>query len=200
MRSGLRKGFSSPTPHLSLLLLLSLPLLTSRAFSGRRPRELLSWVAKPERVISLSSLLLSSFSPFSGSSPPSPKKLEKPKKKKKRVAVLLFVVRCSLSKSLGRTHSAHSSRASSYHMAKAKAKAAPAKVKAKAAPVKAKAKAAPYGTDKWGRPLLKGGKLRPHPKNWGLRKPLGIDKKTGKMKYSAPAGPPVRPPLPPPRS
>jgi hypothetical protein len=198
VRSGLRKGFSSPTPHLSLLLLLSLPLLTSRAFSGRRPRELLSWVAKPERVISLSSLLLSSFSPFSGSSPPSPQKTRKTQKKKKKGCC--SAVRCSLSKSLGRTHSAHSSRASSYHMAKAKAKAAPAKVKAKAAPVKAKAKAAPYGTDKWGRPLLKGGKLRPHPKNWGLRKPLGIDKKTGKMKYSAPAGPPVRPPLPPPRS
>jgi hypothetical protein len=41
--------------------------------------------------------------------------------------------------------------------------------------------------DRWGRKLGKDGKMRPHPKNWGLRKPLYKDGKL--IGYGPPAGP-----------
>ena len=59
------------------------------------------------------------------------------------------------------------------------------------------AKRASANTDKWGRKLLPNGQMKPHPKNWGLRKPLGVDKKTGRMLYGKPAGPPLKEKAPP---
>ena len=45
--------------------------------------------------------------------------------------------------------------------------------------------------DKWGRKLLKTGKVRPRPKNWGVRKPLFKDVKF--IGLGPPAGPKPRP-------
>ena len=51
--------------------------------------------------------------------------------------------------------------------------------------------------DKWGRKLLPNGKMKPYPKIWGLRKPLGVDKKTGRMMYGKPVVPPLKKKAPP---